>query len=55
MRRFIVNGALSFIIENEIYFCEIPILLEFHPPTEFARDAVLYIVVRSLSSEYNVI
>ena len=50
-----MNGVITFTIENEIYFCEIPILLEFHPPTEFARDAVLYIVVRSLSSEQNVI
>ena len=44
----------SFAFENEIYF-ENQIILEFHPPTEFARDTVLYIVVRSLSSEQNVI
>ena len=50
-----MNEVTSFIFENEIYFCEIPIILEFHPPTEFARDTVLYIVVRSLSSEHNVI
>ena len=44
----------SFAFENEIYF-ENQIILEFHPPTEFARDTVLYIVVPSLSSEQNVI
>ena len=44
----------SFAFENETYF-ENQIILEFHPPTEFARDTVLYIVVRSLSSEQNVI
>ena len=44
----------SFAFENEIYF-ENQIILEFHPPTEFAKDTVLYIVVRSLSSEQNVI
>ena len=54
MRRFKVNAVKSFAFENEIYF-ENQIILEFHPPTEFARDTVLYIVVRSLSSEQNVI
>ena len=44
----------SFAFENEIYF-ENQIILEFHPPTEFARDTILFIVVRSLSSEQNVI
>ena len=42
----------SFAFENEIYF-ENQIILEFHPPTEFARDTILFIVVRSLSSEQN--
>ena len=33
-----------------LYF-ENQIILKFHPPTEFARDTILFIVVRSLSSE----
>ena len=54
LRRFNVIAVKTFTFENEIYF-ENQIILEFHPPTEFARDTVLYIVVRSLSSEHNVI
>ena len=49
-----MNAVKTFTFENKIYF-ENQIILEFHPPTEFARDTVLYIVVRSLSSEQNVI
>ena len=49
-----MNAVATFTFENEIYF-ENQIILEFHPPTEFARDTVLFIVVRSLSSEQNVI
>ena len=49
-----MNAVTTFTFENEIYF-ETQIILEFHPPTEFARDTILFIVVRSLSSEQNVI
>ena len=49
-----IAAVATVTFENEIYF-ENQIILEFHPPTEFARDTVLYIVVRSLSSELNVI
>ena len=49
-----MNAVKTFTFEKKIYF-ENQIILEFHPPTEFARDTILFIVVRSLSSEQNVI
>ena len=45
-----MNAVATFTFENKIYF-ENQIILEFHPPTEFAKDTISFIVVRSLSSE----